>query len=364
MSARVQARRGRVVVVAAVGALAALAAIAASLVAAPDARAQCSANASSCVTCHESAAEHPVLSDGRAWHGDHAFADLCVACHGGDPSAATKDAAHAGLAPPLDDVHRACGGCHGDADARADRYRAAAAGAPTSATKPPPPSPPTPPTAPPQAPPPQGPAARALSFVAAALGFALLALVATDRRRWLARLRDVRWVRARRWSPTSAGAALGVVVAASEVLFGRPLAASGAFDALAAYAGRALFPHATYWRFVVRPAITWHVWVVVGALLGSSLSAALAGVLRRSWLPERGWTRTFGTRRSVRLAVVFGAGVLVQIGAGIAGGCTSGLAISGGALLSPAAFVFMAGMFAGGIPAAWLWSRRRRERAS
>jgi hypothetical protein len=55
------------------------------------------------------------------------------------------------------------------------------------------------------------------------------------------------------------------------------------------------------------------------------------------------------------------AAVLVQIGAGIAGGCTSGLAISGGAVLSPAAFVFMAGMFAGGIPAAWLWYRGRSE---
>ena len=57
------------------------------------------------------------------------------------------------------------------------------------------------------------------------------------------------------------------------------------------------------------------------------------------------------------MLVGFAGAVLVQLGADIAGGCTSGLAISGGAVLAPAAFVFMAGMFAGGIPTAWLWSR-------
>ena len=51
--------------------------------------------------------------------------------------------------------------------------------------------------------------------------------------------------------------------------------------------------------------------------------------------------------------------VLVQFGAGIAGGCTSGLAISGGAVLAPGAFIFMAGMFLGGIPTALLWYRGR-----
>jgi uncharacterized protein len=36
----------------------------------------------------------------------------------------------------------------------------------------------------------------------------------------------------------------------------------------------------------------------------------------------------------------------LEYAAGIAGGCTSGLAISGGMLLAPAAFLFIMGMFA------------------
>lgn len=170
------------------------------------------------------------------------------------------------------------------------------------------------------------------------------------------------WLRAKTWTPYAAGAGLGVVVAISEALLGRPIAASGAFDRLAAYVGVALFPKSPYYAYVMRPAITWQVWLMVGLLAGAFASAKLAGVARRRWLPDSEWTDRFGPRRSLRLAVAFFGAAVVQFGAGIAGGCTSGLAISGGALLAPAAFVFMAGMFAAGIPTAWLWQRFSRTR--
>ena len=58
-----------------------------------------------------------------------------------------------------------------------------------------------------------------------------------------------------------------------------------------------------------------------------------------------------------------GFGLLVRFhleyAAGIAGGCTSGLAISGGMLLVPAAFLFIAGMFASGIVTALIIYRKR-----
>jgi hypothetical protein len=40
------------------------------------------------------------------------------------------------------------------------------------------------------------------------------------------------WLRDKSWDPYAAGALLGLVVAFSEVICGRPLAASGAFDKL------------------------------------------------------------------------------------------------------------------------------------
>jgi hypothetical protein len=45
------------------------------------------------------------------------------------------------------------------------------------------------------------------------------------------------------------------------------------------------------------------------------------------------------------------------LGAALARGCTSGLALSGGALLSLGSWVFMLALFAGGYAAAWFVRR-------
>jgi uncharacterized membrane protein YedE/YeeE len=150
-----------------------------------------------------------------------------------------------------------------------------------------------------------------------------------------------------------------VLVAASELFWGKPLAASGAFDRLAAYVGRELFSASPYFRYVVTPAITWQVWLMVGVLAGSFASSRLSRQFRGRWLPDTQWTNRFGAARSRRLLLCFLGAVLVQVGAGIAGGCTSGLAIAGGVALSPAAFLFMGAMFASGVPTAWLLYREQ-----
>ena len=59
------------------------------------------------------------------WHDDHAFADLCPTCHGGNGDAHDATAAHANLRAPLSDVNDGCSSCHGpDAARLVDRYRA------------------------------------------------------------------------------------------------------------------------------------------------------------------------------------------------------------------------------------------------
>ncbi|MBI3177250.1 MAG: YeeE/YedE family protein, partial [Chloroflexi bacterium] len=76
-------------------------------------------------------------------------------------------------------------------------------------------------------------------------------------------------------------------------------------------------------------------------------------------MPEQQWTEVFGPSRVKRALFVFFGAALLEIAAGIAGGCTSGLAISGGMLLAPAAYLFIAGMFASGIVTALIVYRRR-----
>ena len=319
----------------------------------PTAHAQCVSNASSCVTCHETLGLRPVLKGALLWHVDHGFGDLCASCHGGDPAAPTQEAAHQGLRQPLIDPAVSCASCHAhDAAARAEHYSAIMVSAPAPA-----------PPQPPQSLGAQS-TARAVSMAdrvlaAAAALLAIALFVALRRKRVTARRPVLGWLRDKTWSPYVAGAMLGLVVAFSEVMCGRPLAAAGAFDKLAAYLGRALFPTSQYYGHIMTPGITWQVWLIVGVLLGSFASSKLSGEAQLRWLPDTQWQPRFGRSRTLRILIAFFGAVLVQLGAGIAGGCTSGLAISGGAALAPAAFLFMVGTFAGGIPTAWLWDRGR-----
>ncbi|MFT3765314.1 MAG: YeeE/YedE thiosulfate transporter family protein [Minicystis sp.] len=162
------------------------------------------------------------------------------------------------------------------------------------------------------------------------------------------------------WSPYIAGAGLGLIAAGSLAFFGRPLGASGAYQSLASYAGRAVAPESAFFT-VIRPArVDWQAFVLAGVFLGALVAAALSRQLRLRWMPEPAWERAFGPSRARRWSLVFLGAFLVEIGAAIAGGCTSGLAVSGGVALAPGAFVFMAGMFATGIPTAIIVARRRR----
>ena len=312
------------------------------------ANAQCPSTASSCTTCHEVQGQRPVSA--QAWHVDHGFGDLCASCHAGDPGAPDKAHAHVGLRHPLSDPIAACASCHADDHVqRAERYRTIGAAVPPVTGQ-----------GPPAASAPAGRMAdRVLALVAGLLCLPLFVVIRRHlrepRRPIKAGLRD------KLWSPYVAGGLLGLVVAFSEVICGRPIAASGAFDKLAAYVGSWLFPDSQYYAHIMTPGITWQVWLIVGVLGGSFASSKLAGEARLRWLPDTQWQPRFGASRWRRFALAFCGAVLVQIGAGIAGGCTSGLAISGGAVLAPAAFLFMAGMFAGGIPTAWLWYRGRAD---
>ncbi len=165
------------------------------------------------------------------------------------------------------------------------------------------------------------------------------------------------------WSPYLAGALLGVTTAVSMAVFGRRVSGSGAYVALSGYAGRALAPRSIYWAHVVETGVTWEVWLAVGMFLGALASALAGRQFKLRVMPDAQWREVFGPSVAMRWAVVFVGTALLEFAAGLAGGCTAGLAVSGGAALAPGAFLFMAGMFAGGIPLArWLYNKRSTPR--
>ena len=161
------------------------------------------------------------------------------------------------------------------------------------------------------------------------------------------------------WSPYAAGILLGIVGVLAVLLSNSLLGASGAFESLAGLIGKKLTPalfNNIYWGEegarslpIMRPEITWPVILLVGVFFGGMLGAWTSRTLKIRNNDDAQWKKIFGPQPWKRWVIAFVGAIILEYAAGIAGGCTSGLAISGGMLLAPAAFLFIGGMFASGI---------------
>ena len=91
---------------------------------------------------------------------------------------------------------------------------------------------------------------------------------------------------------------------------------------------------------------SWRALLVLGMVLGGAVHALLAGGpdvgTSYSWLDAH-------LSGAAELAVLFGAGALIGVGARTAGGCTSGHGLTGAALASPASVVSMGAIMATAI---------------
>ncbi len=152
------------------------------------------------------------------------------------------------------------------------------------------------------------------------------------------------------WSPLAAGIVLGLVLMLSFMLSGHGLGASGAISHVVAGAGLVLATDATLANPYLRPMVaagnpigSWITWEVLGMIIGAVVAAFMAGRFRVQLDGER----SLGSGR--RLAQALLGGILAGFGARVAGGCTSGLGLSGAAVLSISAFVFLGVFFATGL---------------
>lgn len=154
------------------------------------------------------------------------------------------------------------------------------------------------------------------------------------------------------WSPYVAGAALGLVGILGVFLTDSLLGASGAFENIAGWIGQktapAIFDN-MYFNFVMPPGISNGVILAIGIFFGGTLGALSSGTFKFRTNDNAQWNKIMGQQTWKRWLLLFIGAIILEYGAGIAGGCTSGLAISGGMLLAPSAFIFMAGMFMSGI---------------
>lgn len=157
------------------------------------------------------------------------------------------------------------------------------------------------------------------------------------------------------WSPYLVGVLLGLVLLATYLVTGRGLGATGAFSSVAAWL-TGLFAsadhvtsnpvHARYWNEGA-PLASWTVLLLAGAVAGAWISGRQGRRVRV--MVERGPRVT----DNQRLMLAFAGGFLAAYGAKIAKGCTSGQALTGGAILNVGSLVFMVSVFAAAYGLAW-----------
>ncbi len=158
-------------------------------------------------------------------------------------------------------------------------------------------------------------------------------------------------------NPYLAGVLLGLVLLASFLILGVGLGASASIARAGAFAQSRVMPQhvadsAYFGAWGKDPLRYYLVFMFVGTLLGGLVSA-IGG---RRVLPqlERGPTASRGRRIALALA----GGIFVGFASRLASGCTSGQALTGGAMLASGSLLFLASMFAGGYAMAWFVRRQ------
>jgi hypothetical protein len=162
------------------------------------------------------------------------------------------------------------------------------------------------------------------------------------------------------WNPYVAGIALGLVLLTSFLVMGKGLGASGAANRIGVFLAGVVAPsHVTANPNLAatrgeRASVLddWLVFEVLGVLLGGALGAITAGRFGVKVI------RGAGVSVAARLGFAFGGGMLMGLAARAARGCTSGQALSGGAVLSVGSWIFMLSVFGGGYALAWFVRRQ------
>ena len=156
-------------------------------------------------------------------------------------------------------------------------------------------------------------------------------------------------------NPYLAGIILGVILFLAFFITGTGLGASGGLNRLLVFVQNALAPeHVDQVPYLLKmaggsanPLDSWIVFLTIGTVAGGFISGLIGRRVRfeTNKGPQIGNTS--------RWMMAFLGGGLMGYGARLARGCTSGQALSGGAVLSVGSWVFMFAVFAGAYALAY-----------
>jgi len=160
-------------------------------------------------------------------------------------------------------------------------------------------------------------------------------------------------------NPYLAGTLLGIVLFLAFFITGSGLGASGGLNRLLVYVQNAVNPeHIDQVAYLlkmaggnVNPLDNWIVFMTIGTILGGFISGLLGR--RVKFETNKGPQIGVGTR----WFFAFVGGALMGYGARLARGCTSGQALSGGAVLSVGSWAFMFAVFGGAYALAYFFRK-------
>ncbi|MDX2416261.1 MAG: YeeE/YedE thiosulfate transporter family protein [Xanthomonadales bacterium] len=160
-------------------------------------------------------------------------------------------------------------------------------------------------------------------------------------------------------NPYLAGTLLGIVLFLAFFITGSGLGASGGLNRLLVYVQNEVNPgHIDQVAYLLKmaggntnPLDSWIVFLTVGTIFGGFISGMLGR--RMKFETNKGPQIGNGTR----WIMAFIGGALMGYGARLARGCTSGQALSGGAVLSVGSWAFMFAVFAGAYALAYFFRK-------
>jgi len=160
------------------------------------------------------------------------------------------------------------------------------------------------------------------------------------------------------WSPYVAGAGLGLTLLATFVLVGWGLGASSAFSLLTGVGMGRLTPdyaknleYFSQYLNVEAPLMNWILFEIMGLFLGAFIASLLSGSFKFKL------DKVEGMKSRTRLFAAFGGGIFIGFASRLARGCTSGVALSGGAELAVSGWIFVVSMFIAGFITAAIFRR-------
>ena len=160
-------------------------------------------------------------------------------------------------------------------------------------------------------------------------------------------------------NPYLAGALLGMVLFLAFFITGNGLGASGGLNRILVLVEDAVVPeHVDRTPYLLKmaggdtnPLDNWIVLITAGTVVGGFVS----GLINKRVRLETNKGPHISNR--TRWIMAFAGGILMGYGARFARGCTSGQALSGGAVLSVGSWAFMFAVFGGGYALAYFFRK-------